>query len=109
MKFLNNVTQIKSTTEQYVVIDNSTEEKSCLIITIQIINNSSTAASVQFKRKEVKNNRQGVQQIDTAYKSTIQVKEGTTILDHLVVVPPHQKYIVSSNTIGIVISCSYGI
>lgn len=107
MKFFNNVTPINTINEDYVVLDNYQSVQSAIVITIQLINNSSTQITVAFKRQKF--NEQSQQWQQTAYSSKINIKSGTTILDHIVVVNPRQRYLVSSNSNQLVVSCSYGI
>lgn len=101
MKFYNTVSRLSVLNSDFILIDN-TSTQSALIITIQVINNEQTDVTVTFKRKDSNNEY-------TPYVSTIIVKPGTTIIDHLVVVQPNTKYLASSNSSKTVISCSYGI
>ena len=101
MKFYNTVTSLSIIDQDFTLINN-TSSQSALVITIQIINNEDTDITVKFRRKNSNDEY-------TPYVSTIIVKPGTTILDHLMVIQPNTKYVVSSNSSKTVISCSYGI
>lgn len=107
MKFYNTTTPISLINTNYVVLDNSSGTQAAIIITIQLINNSTTQVSVVFKRQYLNKDTNKWQY--NSYASTINVKTGTTIIDHIVVVNAGQKYVVSSNSNDLVISCSYGI
>lgn len=107
MKFYNAVTSIDLINRDYLVLDNSNKTQAALVITIQLINNSPTDISVEFKRK--KYDVQNKTWVSTPYTSVINIKSGTTILDHIVVINEQQGYFVSSNSNKLIVSCSYGI
>lgn len=107
MKFYNTTTPISLINTNYVVLDNSLGTQAAIVITIQLINNSSTQASVVFRRQYLDKNTNKWQY--NSYVSTINIKSGTTIIDHIIVVNAGQKYVVSSNSNELVVSCSYGI
>lgn len=89
------------------LLDSNVQNKSIVIITLQIINNTQTEISKISFKKTRKNELN--EYVDTDYLSIINIKQGTTILDHLMVIPYNEKLYVNSQISGIVISCSYGI
>ena len=110
MKFYNNTITVDAINTAYVLIDNSLDRqnpnrKSAIIITVQIISNNEELTNVKFRRR-VKN-LQVFQNTD--YCSTMKVKSGTTILDHLMVVEFGTQYVIQSDKNNIIVSCSYGV
>lgn len=107
MKFFNTVTSVELIDTDYVILDNSQSEQAAIVITLQLINNSATQITVVFGKLQYNNQQKQWQ--PTAYVSTINIKSGTTIMDHIVVINAKQKYVVSSNSNDLIVSCSYGI
>lgn len=107
MKFYNTVTTIQFVDKDYIILDNQNNQQAAMVITIQLINNDSTDIPVTFKRGKYNQQTKKIQLNN--YNSTINIKTGTTILDHIVVVNPQQKYLVSSKSNKLIVSCSYGV
>lgn len=107
MKFYHNQAYIDSIDQNFQllsnpILSNASQSKAFIIITMQIINNNEKVVSLNFRRKKIS------QDVFTNYSSKIKIKNGTTVLDHLIVIQPDYAYTVSSDSTNIVVSCSYG-
>lgn len=110
MKFYNNTISISNSETEYLIVDNTDTTKSCVIITLQVINPNDNVVQLIFSRGDSSNSPNS-STTENPYKSSINFKSGTTILDHIMVVPALGSYTVScpvKYTDNIVISCSYG-
>ena len=101
MKFNNNTIVVGSTYN--MLIDNTNGESSILVMTLQLTNGSNDDAKIIFRRSYTNNSN------TSYYESDITIKNGTTILDHIIVIPAGQTYEVKSNSRNIIVSCSYAI
>lgn len=101
MNFNNNTIGISSQNVYSDILDNTSRSTSALIMTLEITNNTTEDAKVFFRR--ITNTQPNSEYFD----SNVTVKTGTTILDHIIVIPSGQKYQVSSNKSNIIVSCSY--
>lgn len=97
MKFYNKTLKIATENEFVVLLDNQEQELSFLTITIELINPSTDIIKITFKRENA----------DGDFVSDLDIKTGTTILDHLIVIPPATKYYVKSSIPNVIVSCSY--
>lgn len=97
MKFYNKTLNIETENTFVTLLDNQDSENAFLIITIELINPVEENIQISFKRSN----------LDGEFISELNIKTGTTILDHLVVIPPLTQYYVKSSTINTIISCSY--
>lgn len=97
MKFYNKTLKLETANEFVVLLDNQNNDSSFLTITIELINPSSDIIKIYFKRK----NDGG------EFVSELDIKPGTTILDHLIVIPPLTQYLIQSSIANTIVSCSY--
>ena len=97
MKFYNKTLKIENANEFVVLLDNQETDQSFLTITIELINPVDNEIKIYFKRKNE----------DGEFISELEIKSGTTILDHLIVIPPNTQYLIQSSVTNTIVSCSY--